>query len=205
MASEHDGMGGPRLTALYVGQVVDVADPQLLGRVRVRIPGVLEPESSWAFPLGLPGGGGANRGVFMVPPLGATVGVLFNQGDQDHPYYMAGHYGIPGGARETPGPVGGYRGNGDPDLSNLPAAEAVHVPAWEGDRFVVWADERKGHARLVLRDKVTGDTIEFDGEQGAIGIEATTAVVIKAALVAIEAATITLNGRAVAASGNPIA
>jgi hypothetical protein len=36
----------PRYTGLYIGQVVDRVDPECLGRVRVRIPGLVEPASA---------------------------------------------------------------------------------------------------------------------------------------------------------------
>lgn len=204
MATEHDEMGGSKYTAVYRGQVVDIADPEKIGRVKVIIPGLIDPASNWAFPAGLPGSGGLNRGLYMVPPLGATVCVWFHQGDVDHPFYSGGSFGIVDGRRETPGPVGGYKGPDDEDLASIPPVDATKVPAWEGDRYVMWCDERPGHERLVLRDKKSNDTLEFDGKRGAIGISATTLVHISAALVAIEGSVITLNGRAVTASGNPI-
>ena len=46
-----------RLLGLYVGYVTHRRDPERLGRVRVCIPGVLEPHSAWAWPLGTAGGG----------------------------------------------------------------------------------------------------------------------------------------------------
>src|SRR5215831_13124728 len=80
MAGEFD-TDDPRYTALYIGHVVDRADPEGLGRVRVRIPGLVEPASAWAYPLGTLGGGSDRRGFFCVPEQGAEVGVLFCQGD----------------------------------------------------------------------------------------------------------------------------
>lgn len=203
--SEHDGIGGSKHVAMYTGFVVDVADPLLVGRVKVMVPGVLEPASSWALPAALPGGGGPNRGVYAVPPVGAAVCVWFLQGDVDHPYYVAGNYGAPGGVRETPGPVGGYRGEGDDALDGLTPIDATKIPAWEGDRYIVWADEREGHERLVLRDKKTNDSIEFDGAKAGISIEATTVLMLKSAgLVSIEGAAVVINGRPVAPAGSPI-
>ena len=54
MAGEFD-TDDPRYTALYIGEVVDRDDPEGLGRVRLRIPGLVDPASSWAFPLGTVG------------------------------------------------------------------------------------------------------------------------------------------------------
>ena len=77
MAGEFD-TDDPRYTALYIGEVVDRDDPEGLGRVRLRIPGLVDPASSWAFPLGTVGGGSDRRGFFSVPEKGAEVGVLFH-------------------------------------------------------------------------------------------------------------------------------
>ncbi|MCA2977361.1 MAG: hypothetical protein INH37_03670, partial [Myxococcaceae bacterium] len=58
---------------LYVGYVTDRNDDAQLGRVRVCIPGVIEPESAWAWPLGTVGGGSKDRGIFAVPEKFAEV------------------------------------------------------------------------------------------------------------------------------------
>lgn len=91
-----------RLLGMYVGYVTKRDDEELLGRVRVCIPGVLEPESAWAWPLGTSGGGSKDRGFFAVPEEGAEVAVFFNQGNVDAPYYLAAHWGKPNGESEVP-------------------------------------------------------------------------------------------------------
>ena len=62
-----------RLLGMYVGYVTKRDDEEQLGRVRVCIPGVLEPESAWAWPLGTSGGGSKDQGFFAVPEEGAEV------------------------------------------------------------------------------------------------------------------------------------
>ena len=186
MAGEFD-THDPRYTALYIGHVVDRDDPECLGRVRVRIPGLVEPASAWAFPLGTVGGGSAQRGFFAVPELGAECGVLFNQGDIDHPFYFSGHWGKPDGASEVPTPATG-----------LSAAETPKVRAFETARFVLSFDDRDGKEGLVLRDKRSGDQIEFDGQAMGITIKATSALFLKAdGLINIEGTTVVINGRVV--------
>jgi len=91
-----------RLLGMYVGYVTKRDDEEQLGRVRVCIPGVLEPESAWAWPLGTSGGGSKDRGFFAVPEEGAEVAVFFNQGNVDAPYYLAAHWGKPNGESEVP-------------------------------------------------------------------------------------------------------
>jgi uncharacterized protein involved in type VI secretion and phage assembly len=185
----------PRYTGLHIGHVVDRVDPERLGRVRVRIPGLIEPASAWAFPLGTVGGGSDRRGFFAVPEKDAEVGVLFHQGDVDAPYYVCGgHWGKPGGATEIPSPARG-----------LSDAETPQVRAFETGRFVLVSDDRGGKETLRIQDKTSGDQIEFDGLGMGITIKATSALILKAdGLVSIEGATVVINGRVVLPSGSPI-
>jgi uncharacterized protein involved in type VI secretion and phage assembly len=154
MAGEFD-TDDPRFTALYIGEVVDREDPEGIGRVRVRVPGLLEPASAWAFPLGTMGGGSDRRGFFAVPEKGAEVGVLFHQGDVDHPYYLSGHWGKPDGKAEVPEP-----------LRDLSKEDAPKVRAFETERFLLVFDDRSGSEKLLLKDKVTEDLITIEAEAG---------------------------------------
>jgi hypothetical protein len=96
---------------LYLGEVTNRDDPDGLGRVRVLIPAVCEPESAWAFPMGAPGAGTAERGHFEPPAVGANVMVQFLLGDVDHPYYMPGPWGDPEGVSDVP--IGGVVEEGE--------------------------------------------------------------------------------------------
>jgi uncharacterized protein involved in type VI secretion and phage assembly len=184
----------PRHVALYIGEVVDREDPERLGRVRVRIPGLVEPASAWAFPLGTLGGGSDRRGFFAVPEKGAEVGVFFHQGDIDHPYFLCGHWGKPGGQAEIPEPA-----------RDLSKEETPDVRAFETGRFLLALDDRAGNESLVVKDKLSGDQIEFDGTGMGITVKATSALLLKAdGLVSIEAAAVQINGRLVLPGAKPI-
>lgn len=185
---------GPRHLGLYIGVVVDRADPERVGRVRVRIPGLVEPASAWAFPLGTVGGGNDRRGFFAVPENGAEVGVLFHQGEVDQPFYLAGHWGRPNGTTEIPTPA-----------RDLSKEETPQVRAFETRRFVLAFDDRGGSEALRIQDKTSGDQIEFDGVGLGITIRATSALILHAdGLVSIEGTTILLNGRLVLPGSSPI-
>ena len=193
MAGEFD-THDPRYTALYVGHIVDQADPERLGRVRVQIPGLIEPASAWAFPLGTVGGGSAGRGFFAVPELGAEVGVLFHQGDPDHPYYLSGHWGRPEGGSEVPGPARG-----------LSASETPQVRVFETGRFLLVFDDRPGQEALVIKDKISQDHVELDGRGMGITIKGSSAVLLVSdGLISIDSPTVQINGRLVLPSGKPI-
>ena len=183
-----------RLDGLHVGEVVDREDPEGLGRVRVRIPGLIEPASAWAWPLGTLGGGSDRRGFFSVPEKGAEVGVLFHQGDVDHPHYLCGHWGKPDGQAEVPEPARG-----------LSKEDTPRVRAFETERFLLSFDDREGKEALVVKDKTSGDQIEFDGKGMGITVKATSALMLKAdGMVSIDAAVVQINGRLVMPGIKPI-
>lgn len=174
---------------MYVGVVVDREDPDGLGRVRVMVPGLLEPSSGWAWPLGTVGGGGKDRGFFAVPELDAEVGIFFHQGDVDQPFYVPAHWGAPGGESEVPAEAGG-----SPD---------VRVMATASFRIVI--DERPGRRHLAVIDRVTGDGLEIDAETHRVTLRATSGLHIESTgPLSIESLALTLNGRSVRPGIDPI-
>ena len=178
---------------LYTGTVVDRVDPKALGRVRIRVPGLLEPASAWAWPLGTLGGGSAGRGGWFVPELGAEVGVLFNQGDVDHPYYLAGNWGRPEGASEVPEPARDA-------ATQAPDVRVIETKLW---RIVL--DDRPESPGLFLLGKATGDEIEFDGLAAAVRVKGTVALVLESTgVVSVTGMQVTIQGRVVRPGSDPI-
>jgi hypothetical protein len=161
---------------LQIGVVVDRNDPESLGRVRVRIPGLIEPASPWAWPLGAPGGGSKSRGLWDIPNLGAEIGIFFKGGDPDQPYYMPANWGL--------GEVPSESEDGDPD-----------VRTWETDEFAITIDDRPASKNLVLKDKSSGNEIKIDGITRSISLDATTEVSINATgIVRIDGLLVLING-----------
>ena len=183
---EHD----TRLLGLYTGYVTDRDDPEGLGRVRFCIPGLVEPHSAWAWPLGTAGGGFKDRGFFAVPEEGAEVAVFFNQGDVDAPYYLSAHWGKPDGESEVP-----EEAQVDP-----PDNRVIATPT-----FRIELDESADGKKLKLTNRKTGDHLLFDAEENTITLEGTTAITIRAVgAISIEAAQVTIAGRVVRPVGDPI-
>jgi len=179
-----------RLLGMYLGYVTQRDDPEQLGRVRICIPGVLEPESAWAWPLGTAGGGSKNRGLFAVPEQGAEVAVFFNQGNVDAPHYLAAHWGKPGGESELP-----------EEAQKTPPDN--HVLATE--TFRVELDETDKGRKLKLTNKKTGDHLVFDAEENTVTLEATTALTLRAVgAITIDAMHVTIAGRVVRPVADPI-
>ena len=179
-----------RLLGMYVGYVTHRQDPEGLGRVRVCIPGVVEPHSTWAWPLGTSGGGFKDRGFFAVPEEGAEVAVFFNQGDIDAPYYLSANWGKPDGESEVP-----EEAQKDP-----PDNRVIATPT-----FRIELDESKDARKLKLTNRKTGDYLLFDAEENSITLEGTTAITIKAVgAISLEATQVTIAGRVVRPIADPI-
>lgn len=177
--SRHD----TRLFGMYVGHVTDRKDPDKLGRVRVCVPGLLEPHSAWAWPLGTVGGGSKNRGFFAVPEEGAEVALFFNQGDVDKPYFISAHWGKPNGESEVP-----EEAQKDSPDNRVLATET----------FRLELDESAGARRLKITNKKTDDYLLFDAEANTITLQGTTSIVIKAVgAISLDATHITIGGRAI--------
>lgn len=162
---------------LCIGIVVANEDPEGLGRIRVEVPGLIEPSSPWAFPIGGSGGGAETSGWFDVPPLNAMVGILFNGGEIDHPYYLGGWHGK--------GEVPAY-------LSGVSLADRVKVKVYETKLFHMVFDDRDSTKTFLIKNKSTGDYISIaDGETK---IKAATKVTVEAPHVVVNSMNVELGG-----------
>lgn len=77
--------------SFYRAYVMDINDPEKLGRIKIRIP-AKHPEGSsypWAYP-GYFAGLGFQTGMFILPPVGSIVFVTFECSDEHRPIYFGG-------------------------------------------------------------------------------------------------------------------
>jgi len=189
------------LWAVYDGIVTSRADPFRCGRVRVALPGYIEGDGVWAWPIGSPGAGSSGRGFFFVPEVGADVAVMFKQGDPDRPRYMGGPWGIPEGEQEIPEAARG-----------LSEEETPEVKVLDFKHYEIVVDEREGHESFRIRDKrpqegadADQDIIEFDGVKRGVVIRGTVAIYIQSAgAVNIEGLQVRINKRIVRDTADPI-
>ena len=176
MTIDYDEPIRPR-NGLHIGVVVDRDDPEKLGRVRLRIPGLIEPASNWAWPLGASGGGTPDEGFWNIPPVDAEVGVFFKLGDPDHPYYLPANWGTgePPEASEE----------GDPDVKVL----ALKL-------YDVVIDNREESKGFRIVDKSSEENIiEFDGVSRTLRLSATTSIeIVSTGQVSIDGLVVTVNG-----------
>lgn len=84
-------VGAERHQHVTTGIVTNLKDPDQLGRVKVKFPGLSDVyESWWARPVQL--GAGANRGTSWLPEVDDEVLVVFGQEAFDEPYVLGGLY-----------------------------------------------------------------------------------------------------------------
>lgn len=78
-----------------LGVVIDNNDPLNLSRVKVRIPGLFDPDNGevpWVGPLKFaPFGMGASWGVYGSPAIGSAVAVYLQRGNPQYPLYLSVH------------------------------------------------------------------------------------------------------------------
>ena len=94
-----------RFYGKYRGFVVDNADPEKLGRLKLTVPSVLGKDvvTGWALPC-LPYGGDVNQGFLFIPENGAGMWVEFEEGDLEFPIWVGMFWSKPGGESELPKP-----------------------------------------------------------------------------------------------------
>lgn len=183
----------PNRLALYHGVVTHRNDPLKIGRVRVRVPGIVD-ESDWAFPLAMSRGRGV--GFFDVPEVDAEVGVWWLAGDPDRPFYVPAHFIAPGGSGLGPSAV---------QALDVTPEDAPDIKVWETADHIVLLDGRSGREAFEVRDKNTGDGVLYDGVTRSIEVRGTVSVkLVSLGVVQIEALGCTILGRPVVPGAGPI-
>ena len=119
-----------RFYGKYSGEVVDVNDPDQLGRIKVSVPSVFSPDTQvWARPC-------FPSGHFFVPPRGAKVWIEFEAGHTAYPLWVGTWY-----------PLGTV-----PPEADRPEAtgRVVHTPS---GHLIELSDE-DGEEKLIIRHKL---------------------------------------------------
>jgi uncharacterized protein involved in type VI secretion and phage assembly len=83
--------------------VTDNRDPRSLGRIRARVPDVFgENDSGWAMPAVPYAGNGV--GLYLLPPVGASVWFEFEHGKSDYPIWTGCFWATGEVPADPPGP-----------------------------------------------------------------------------------------------------
>ncbi|MGZ4540338.1 MAG: phage baseplate assembly protein V [Blastococcus sp.] len=173
------------LPGVAVGVVTSNADPEHLGRVKVRFPALSETvESAWA-PVMTPMAG-SERGLQMLPEAGDTVVVAFEQGDVNRPFVLGGFWT----AAQHP-PEGDSPGN----AVRLIRSRSGHV---------IRLDDSDGAERIEIADKTGNNLVTIDSAKNAITVQAAGPVTVAAdGDLALKAkGDLTLEGRQVKVTAN---
>jgi len=166
-----------RFYGKYRGFVVDNADPEQLGRLKLKVPSLLGPDvvTGWALPC-TPYGGDANQGMLFIPEVGAGVWVECEEGDCEFPVWVGTFWSKPGGDSELPkpnDPDGAEQGSvQDPPTRKIIKTKKGHTIQFEdadGEEMVILHEAENGHVVVMDKDgiKITdganGSEIVLDG------------------------------------------
>ncbi|MFI6324348.1 phage baseplate assembly protein V [Nonomuraea sp. NPDC050556] len=151
----------------YRGLVVDNADPERLGRLRLRVPSVTGPEAvtGWATPC-VPYGGMADQGMLFVPATGAGVWVEYEEGDLEFPIWVGTFWSKPDGATELPKTGGSAQ---DPPTRKIIRTAKGHTIEFEDkDSEELVTITEAAHGNVIMMDQ-DGITIKTSGTQVKVG------------------------------------
>jgi uncharacterized protein involved in type VI secretion and phage assembly len=166
-----------------VALVTQNQDPDGLGRVRVRFPWFDDTESFWAR-LSTPMAG-KDRGLVLIPEVDDEVLVAFEREDLRFPYILGGVWnGV-----DTP-PIANDDGNNDKRMFKSRKGHTLLFD--DGAQGVVeLRHENGGVVKLgddeILVDDGQGNIVSINNKSGAMKLQASGSLEIKAATITIEA------------------
>jgi uncharacterized protein involved in type VI secretion and phage assembly len=183
-----DGLGGP-FYGVHVGIVVGVHDPEQQGRVRVRLPWVVDDGGgyeAWARLATLMAGAG--RGSWFIPDVDDEVLVAFEAGDPHRPYVVGSLWN---GKDQPPEQMGAAN-----DVRTIRTRSGVTIRMSEAPRDASLTLETPAGQRVVLSDEP--DTVVIEDASGnrvvlertGIEVTAANAVSVDAPRVVVAAGTV---------------
>lgn len=182
--SETTVEAGGHAKGVAVALVTDNRDDSGQARVKVRYPWHSEPTSSYWARVAAPMAGNS-RGLYLLPEVGDEVLVAFDRGDVRFPYVLGALWN---GVDKAPA----SNADGDNRLRQL-KTRAGHTLTFD--------DGRPGLVRLALADGKkleiddagvrlddgAGNSLVFESRGGAVTLQATTSLTLKAKTITIDA------------------
>lgn len=188
------GPGG-RFYGVYPALVIDIADPDGQGRVRIRLPWAPDSQGSsyeaWARLATLMAGN--NRGSWFIPDVDDEVLVIFEAGDTRRPYIIGALWN---GRDATPETMDGAGNN---YIKSIRSRNGVKVTLDDTDGRETLKLETPGGQSMTLQDgpgsveisDSNGNFIKM--EASGITVNAAAKVTINAASVEVTAGMVTVN------------
>jgi uncharacterized protein involved in type VI secretion and phage assembly len=164
-----------RFYGKYRALVVDNADPENRGRLRLQIPGVLGNEvvSGWALPC-LPYGGAADQGFFFIPEVDACVWAEFEMGDLAYPIWVGAFWSKPGGETEVPKPAEAQSPPTRKIIKTLKGS-SIEIEDQDGEEVLIIQYSDGSQKNIVTMDKTgvriedaNGNVMTMDASSGGI-------------------------------------
>lgn len=163
LAAQLADLSRNRFYGKYSGTVVDVDDPEKLGRLKARVPDLMRDEVlDWARPC-VPYAG-PDAGQYMIPPVGSGVWIEFEFGKLNRPVWSGCYWRKNQGTPET------HDGAADD--------QQVKILKSETGLQVVLNDSDQS---LTLSDGDGSNLAVIKSRQGKIEIKATAKVIVDAA------------------------
>ena len=147
-----------RWFGVVVAVVTNIADPDKLGRVKVKYPWITdEAESYWARVVGI--GAGAGRGMFFMPEVGDEVLVTFEHGDFSRPFVIGGLWN----GADAPPPEGQNAAAGEEaKVRTIHSQNGHHITMYDNAENKVEIITEGGH-QIILDDANRNIIIKSSG------------------------------------------
>lgn len=191
-------MSGQQVNGIIIGLVIDLADPEKLGRIKLKFPTLGDQESDWArlvTPMA-----GKDRGLFLRPEVGDEVLVAFELGDARRPYVLGSLWS----QTDTPPADDGQAAKNNwrfiksrsghiVKLDDTQGKEKIEIIASDGKRIVVIDSANQ-------KIEVTCDTgdVEVKAAAGMVKVDAKTVEIKSTGNMTLEATgTMTIKGATV--------
>lgn len=152
-----------RFYGKYRGFVVENADPENLGRLKLQVPSVLGDAvvTGWAMPCA-PYGGDANQGMLFIPEVDAGVWVEFEEGALEFPIWVGTFWSKPGGNSELPLP-NQSNGSEESDVQNPPTRKiiktlkkhSIQLEDKDDEEMIVIVEGKNHHVLMMSKDGIT--------------------------------------------------
>nr|WP_290669042.1 phage baseplate assembly protein V [Ardenticatena sp.] len=181
------GLGG-RFYGIYPAEVVEIADPDGQGRVRVRLPWTEAGYEAWARLATLMGGN--NRGTWFIPDVGDEVVVCFEAGDPSRPYVVGALWN----GQDTPPEQ--MDDAGENNIKAIRSRNGVRIRIDDSNGQESITIETPGGQKIVMQDgpgsiqmrDSNGNTITMDA--GGITISASAKITLQASTIDISSSLI---------------
>jgi uncharacterized protein involved in type VI secretion and phage assembly len=163
LSSDEGRSSGSRISGVVVGVVTNNADPEGLGRVKVKFPWLSDAEESFWARVAAPMAG-KNRGFYFLPEIDDEVLVTFEHGDARFPYVLGALWN---GADKPPE----KNEDGKNNLRSI-RSRSGHV---------VRLDDTEGKEKIEIVDKSGKNSVILDTGKNTITITSSQDITLSAA------------------------